>query len=67
MALLAELNLLAVCLMCSFHDKVLSIVNPRNFKALVLSIWVSILIFIGELGFDKTGHNLFWLSSKLMN
>jgi hypothetical protein len=42
--------------MCSFHDKVLSIVNPRNFKVLVLLIWVSpwfILIFIGELGFYK--------------
>jgi hypothetical protein len=42
--------------MCSFHDKVLSIVNPRNFKVLVFLIWVCprfILIFIGELGFDK--------------
>jgi hypothetical protein len=56
MAWLAELSLLAVCLMFSFHVKVLSIVNPRNFKVLVLLIWVSpwfMLIFIGELGFDK--------------
>jgi hypothetical protein len=48
--------------MRSFHDKELSIVNPRNLKVLVLLILVSpwfILIFIGELGFDKNGHNLF--------
>jgi hypothetical protein len=51
--------------MCSFQDILLSIVNPRNFKVLVLLIWVStwfILIFIGELGFDKN-----WTQFVLVN